>query len=62
VIGQFKKSISPLPEKGHPEVRKRASVFRSPLAPGFGVNGQSAREGSKDLVLESLIERPDYSN
>jgi len=41
----------PFTTRRHPEVRKRASVFGPPFAPGFGVNGQSLRVGPRDLVL-----------
>ena len=49
------KSIPPLLRFVILSVRKRASVFGSPFAPGFGVNGQSLRVGPKDLLLEILI-------
>jgi hypothetical protein len=52
VVGRFGINFKPTTKIRHPEVRKRASVFGSPFAPGFGVNGQSLQVGPKDLVLE----------
>src|SRR5882724_5005304 len=38
-----------------PTRRKRARALGSPFTPAFGVNGQSARVGRRDLVLISGV-------